>query len=94
MQEDEEFERENLVAKIVEELRPQHPQPEVFNLCVMSEEEQSSHFNAVILKKLCVALKYHSNPRKEKETKLTNFRLSFKIARAFLHQLRSKHRDP
>ena len=84
----------NLVAEIAEELRPQHPQPEAFDLCVMSKEEQSSHFNVVILKKLCVTLKYHSNPGKEKETKLTNFRLSYKIAGAFLHQLRSEHRDP
>ena len=95
LQEDEEFERQKLVAEIAEELRPQHPPPEAFNLiCVMSKEEQSSHFNVVILKKLCVTLKYHSNPGKEKETKLTNFRLSYKIARAFLHQLRSEHRDP
>ena len=36
LQEDEEFERQNLVAEILiaEELRPQHPQPEAFNLCV------------------------------------------------------------
>ena len=34
LQEDEEFERQKLVAEIAEELRPQHPQPEVFNLCV------------------------------------------------------------
>ena len=85
MQEDEEFERQKLVAEIAEELRPQHPQPEAFNLCVMSKEEQSSHFSVAILKKLCVTLKYHSNPGKD---------LSYKIARAFLHQLRSEHRDP
>ena len=34
LQEDEEFERQKLVAEIAEELRPQHPQPEAFNLRV------------------------------------------------------------
>ena len=34
LQEDEEFERQKLVAEVAEELRPQHPQPEAFKLCV------------------------------------------------------------
>ena len=61
----------------------------------MSKEEQPSQLNVAMLRKSCVTLKYHSNPeKKEKETQLTNFRFSNKIARAFLQQLRTEHMDP
>ena len=75
LQEDEEFERENLVAEIAEELRPQHPQPEAFNLCVMSKEEQSGHFNEVLLKKLChFEIPFKSRERKgDQIDKLSSF---------------------
>ena len=41
LQEDEEFERQKLVAEIAEELRPQHPLSyDAFNLCVCAKEDQ------------------------------------------------------
>ena len=68
LQEDEEFERQNLVAEIAEELRAQHPLSyDAFNLCVYAKEDQLSQFNVAMLKKSCVTLKYRSNPEKEKD---------------------------
>ena len=67
----------NLVAEIAEELWPQHPQPEAFDLCVMSKEEQSSHFNVVILteKIMChFGIPFKSRERKgDQIDKLSSF---------------------
>ena len=43
LQEDEEFERQKLVAEIAEELRPQHPLSyDAFNVCDGAKEDQLS----------------------------------------------------
>ena len=67
LQEDEEFERQNLVAEIAEELRPQHPLSyDAFNLCVCAKEDQLSQFNVAMLKEI---LRQFEIPFKSRERK-------------------------
>ena len=67
MQEDEEFERQNLDAEIAEELRPQHPLSyDAFNLCVCAKEDQLSQFNVAMLKEI---LRHFEIPFKSRERK-------------------------
>ena len=67
LQEDEEFERQNLVAEIAEELRPQHPLSyDTFNLCVCAKEDQLTQFNVAMLKEI---LCHSEIPFKSRERK-------------------------
>ena len=67
LQEDEEFERQNLVAKIAGELRPQHPLSyDAVNLCFCAKEDQLSQFNVAMLKEI---LRHFEIPFKSRERK-------------------------
>jgi len=67
LQEDEEFERQNLVAEIAEELRQHSLSYDAFNLCVCAKEDQLSQFNVAMLKEILRHFEIPFIPEKEKE---------------------------
>ena len=68
MQEDEEYERQQLIVEIAKEIKPQHPiSYDAFNLCEYAQEKKKlSKFNVAMLKQICrhFAIPVKSNYKK------------------------------
>ena len=67
MQENEEYERQELFAEIAKEIIPQHPiSYDAFNLCQYAQENKLCKFNVAMLKQICrhFAIPFKSNYRK------------------------------
>ena len=83
--EEKEAERQQLMAHISNELRPQHPLSyDAFNLCECARDNKPSLFNVHCLKKSCAFLKYHLNQETGKKTWLNNWCPLYKNVNALM----------
>ena len=74
--ENEEFERQRLIAEVANELRPQHPLSyDPFNLCESARKNQLNQFNVAMLKQiLChFEIPFKSRDRKKDIIELLSF---------------------
>ena len=71
--EEKEAERQQLMAHISNEMRPQYPLSyDAFNLCECSRDNKLSRFNVSLLKEILLFFKYHLNQETGKKTWLNN----------------------